>query len=300
MLAAGVIPFAGDDDVALIHGDARRLDEYVPAGSVDLIVTSPPYFGLRDYDGADDREIGREATPEEFVEALLVCTASWARALSPAGSMFVNLGDRYLPNDGLSMVPWRYAIGCVDRLGLHLRAEIVWHKPNAIPDPNPNRVERHHETWLHLTREASGYYARLDAIRTEHRTEQRDFEGRVGPSGENRGRSTRKRDDGRLPGNFRRSAKGRLPGSVWSVPTAAPDAARVRRATGVSHTAMFPEVWPWRLIRAWSPIGGLVVDPFSGSGTTVAVARRLGRRAVGVDCSEVYLGASVARVWGMD
>lgn len=162
--------------VDIVRGDARHLD--LPDASVDLIVTSPPYFGLRSYtDGGEHyaEQIGGEATPKEYVTALLACTREWSRVLKPGGSMFVNLGDKYsqrsatrpsshqdglfpgrpelqkdwkrdraaglarMPtqnviNDeggwvaekSLMGLPWRYALGCMDDLGLILRAEIIW------------------------------------------------------------------------------------------------------------------------------------------------------------------------------
>ena len=152
----------------IIQGDAAHLP--LPDESVDLIVTSPPYFGLRSYtDGGEhyDGQIGSEATPREFLEALQACTREWVRVLKPEGSLFVNLGDKYAGSGGqwegdqrdmssrpgrgrcnsdaggntyglrpksLLGMPWRYALGCIDDLGLTLRAEIVWSKPNGLPN----------------------------------------------------------------------------------------------------------------------------------------------------------------------
>ncbi len=149
----------------VVRGNAACLP--LPDASVDLIVTSPPYFALRSYqDGGEHYEgqVGSEATPQAFIDALLACTAEWKRVLKPSGSMFVNLGDKYagsrmdgssgndtLANsagyitgrqagqgrkasaDGIRAkslmgLPWRYAIGCIDQLDLILRAEIVWSK----------------------------------------------------------------------------------------------------------------------------------------------------------------------------
>jgi SAM-dependent methyltransferase len=146
------------------RGDAGNL--HLPDETVDLIVTSPPYFGLRSYqDGGEHyaEQIGAEATPSEYLDALMACTAEWMRVLKPGGSIFVNLGDKYsgaagpktggrpaglvdghntdrwadvprgraaagTPAKSLFGLPWRYAIRCIDELGLILRAEIVWSK----------------------------------------------------------------------------------------------------------------------------------------------------------------------------
>ena len=162
----------------VIRGDAATLP--LPDASVDLIVTSPPYFGLRSYtDGGEHYagQIGSEATPAEWVAALVACTAEWVRVLKPSGSLFVNLGDSYsaynnnrgpsksfsaaadparghvgkpgLPDHvrakSLYGLPWRYALACIDQLGLILRAEIIWAKPNGLPESVTDRVRRAHE-----------------------------------------------------------------------------------------------------------------------------------------------------------
>jgi DNA modification methylase len=184
----------------VVRGDARRLP--LPDASVDLIITSPPYFGLRSYtDGGEHYggQIGAEASPAEYVAELLDCTREWMRVLKPAGSMFVNLGDKYsgytngqgkgrnvgggerttarvpdgpvsapavygIPNKSLMGLPWRYALACTDQLGLILRAEIIWAKPNGLPESVTDRVRRSHEQLFHFVRQPR-YYAAVDEIR---------------------------------------------------------------------------------------------------------------------------------------
>lgn len=176
----------------------------LPDNSVDLICTSPPYFGQRSYqDGGTHYagQIGSEPTPREFVEALWACTAEWWRVLKPFGSLFVNLGDKYCSDNrgsgtdikrglakyaprgdagflgremarqkSLMGLPWRYANGCIDGSadpegkGWILRAEIIWEKRNGLPESVEDRVRRSHETWFHFTREAH-YYSAIDEIR---------------------------------------------------------------------------------------------------------------------------------------
>lgn len=109
------------------QGDARSIQ--LPDDSVDLIVTSPPYWGLRSYqDGGEhyDAQIGAEATPGEYVDALIDCTAEWMRVLKPEASLWVNLGDKYGPDKSLLGLPWQYALRCRTDLGLILRAEVIW------------------------------------------------------------------------------------------------------------------------------------------------------------------------------
>ncbi len=156
----------------VLQGDAAHLP--LPDASVDLIVTSPPYFGLRSYtDGGEhySGQIGSEATPAEFLAALLACTAEFVRVLKPSGSIFVNLGDKFSdrghgPNRGngtgrgpqsavlpqtrgpmeksLLGLPWRYALGCMDDLGLILRRDIIWSKPNGLPESVTDRCRSSH------------------------------------------------------------------------------------------------------------------------------------------------------------
>lgn len=273
----------------LLQGDARAL----PLGdeSVDLIVTSPPYFGLRDYGTIG--QIGSEPGPLEFIKALIACTREMVRVLKPSGSIFVNLNDKYnsaasgqngtkstglyagrcepgtraagrhdrmsgrgrvhpgVPLKSLMLLPERYRVGCVDELGLTVRAVIVWEKANGLPEPVTDRVRRSHEDWVHLTKQAR-YYGATNEIREPNA-------------------------DG--------SPAGRLPSSVWRV-TSQP--LRVPVELGVSHHAAFPMEWPRRLIMGWCPLGGTVLDPFSGTGTTALVAAMLGRNGIGVELSAEY------------
>ncbi|MEK9724720.1 MAG: site-specific DNA-methyltransferase, partial [Rhodospirillaceae bacterium] len=139
--------------MSLVRGDAVSLP--LADESVDLIVTSPPYFALRSYtDGGEhyDGQIGSEDTPAAFLEALWAVTAECKRVLKPSGSMWVNLGDKY-GDKSLMGLPWRYAIGCIDNLGLILRAEVVWSKPNGLPESVTDRVRRSHEQWFMFTKE---------------------------------------------------------------------------------------------------------------------------------------------------
>jgi site-specific DNA-methyltransferase (cytosine-N4-specific) len=217
-------------------------------------------------------------------------------------------------------LPWRYVIGCIDGLAaprrarrcvLHavmscplccederqqwiLRAEVVWSKPTGLPEHAVDRVRRSHEHWFHLTKEPT-YFSNIDEIREPlgewaERARQRDDAGDGG-----RGKRG-------LPGyeDINRSAwqegnpLGKLPGSVWEV---AIEPLSVPEWVGVDHFAAFPQEWPRRLILGWSPMPGVVLDPFVGTGTTVGVARALGRFGVGVDLSADYLRLARWRVW---
>jgi DNA modification methylase len=368
---------------SLIRGDATSIP--LADDSVDLVVTSPPYFGLRSYtDGGEhyDGQIGSEATPQAFLEALWAWTAECRRVLKPSGSMFVNLGDSYsrgsrttvdgttdkrrqgdsrvppcrdIPAKSLMMLPQRYAIGCIDQLGLILRAEIIWSKPNGLPESVTDRVRRSHEQWFHFTKEPR-YFSAVDEVREAHDGREPHANAQRGPSGMNRGLGTEKGSLGSV--DLARNPLGKLPGSVWTIPT---EPLRVPDHLGVDHFAAFPSEWPRRLILGWSPSGvcvacgegrrpvydreivatrgkanrterdmaadplvagtarqhglgvyghyeltrtgyacacpdttaptrpAVVLDPFSGTGTTAAVAHHLGRHGIGIDLSADYL-----------
>ena len=284
----------------LIRGDATSLP--LADDSVDLIVTSPPYFALRSYtDGGEhyDGQIGSEATPQAFLEALWAVTAECRRVLKPSGSMFVNLGDKYsgsgqrdysnmphsgakdkqlkriagvpdaggIPAKSLMGLPWRYAIGCIDQLDLILRAEIVWAKPNGLPESVTDRVRRSHEQWFHFTK-APRYFSAVDEIREESRPPTSTALRFAEVGGTSGFKSNGDRGDaGR--GNFVPSVLGKLPGSVWTVPT---EPLRVPDHLGVDHFAAFPSEWPRRLILGWSPSG---VCLECGEGRRPVVAKEL-------------------------
>lgn len=332
-----------------LRGDARTLP--LADDSVDLIVTSPPYFGLRSYsDGGEHYggQIGSEPTPSEFLDALIACTAEMVRVLKPSGSIFVNLGDSYysgkgapgrtttdpknagrnarregrspldaaglgIPRKSLVLLPERYRIRCVDDLGLTVRAVIIWQKPNSLPESVQDRVRRSHEDWVHLTL-APHYFSSVDEIREPHQGITRpSYDGRRGllPKAGVPGRSMQSDRAGNNP-------LGKLPGSVWEIPT---QPLTVPEHLGVDHFAAFPMAWPRRIIQGWCPrevcsacgefgrarsassitgyacacpdaaatsTSGVVLDPFSGTGTTALVATMLGRRGIGVDMSADY------------
>ncbi len=314
----------------LLQADAVALP--LADDSVDLVVTSPPYFALRSYrdDGEHyDGQIGSEATPAEFLDALWAVTAECVRVLKPSGSLWVNLGDKYAGSGGhnnagvggtgrgpttytkasgharpksLLGLPWRYAIGCIDDLGLILRAEVVWSKPNGLPESVTDRVRRSHEQWFHFTLEPR-YFSALDEIRDPHKTPggmgwAADGKGKHYSEvdtrkGSNRGTNTISTQGGGMT-TFGGHPLGKLPGSVWSIPS---EPLKVPDELGVDHFAAFPQEWPRRLILGWCPPDGVVLDPFAGTGTVPMVARALGRTGIGVDLSADYLRLARWRVF---
>lgn len=234
--------------VVILRGDAASLP--LADGSVDLIVTSPPYWALRDYrDGSESLkgQIGNEETWQEYLGSLLECTREWVRVLKPEGSIFVVLGDKYSdrghgPNRGrgtgrgpqavslkqtrgpleksLLLLPERYRIACVDELGLIARAVIEWDKPNPMPESVTDRVRRSHEDIVHLAK-SPRYYSAVDEVREPHTMKpQRRPNGRPGDRTPRQGQprqawSTARRDEIGVDGH----PLGKLPGSVWEIAT---------------------------------------------------------------------------------
>jgi DNA modification methylase len=289
----------------VLRGDAADLP--LPDGSVDLLLCSPPYFGLRSYsDGGEvyDGQIGSEETPKAYIAALLNCTREWIRVLKPAGSIFVNLGDKYstytganwgngrsldgyrgqakVPHDGpvnapevygipfksLLGLPWRYALGCVDDLGLTMRAEIIWAKANGMPESATDRVRRSHEQVFHFVKESRGYYAAVDEIREPHQPQSlaRTKRNRFAPDLSQTGvgsPNTLNPADACHP-------LGKLPGSVWEIPSAP---LSVPAHLGVDHYAAYPPELCRRIILGWSPAG---ICTECGEGRRPQVLREIG------------------------
>jgi site-specific DNA-methyltransferase (adenine-specific) len=263
----------------VVRGDAAHLP--LDDETVDLIVTSPPFWKQRSY--RDDGEhypgqIGSEDTPQEYLEALWACTAEWARVLKPSGSIFCDLGDKYAtryssargggraglngddatrrrsgqnrtgsPGKSLLLLPERYRIGCVDRLRLVAREVIEWHKPNPTPGSALDRCQSTHEDVVHLTR-GQRYFAALDEIREPH-TGTAHAQTRQGVTRDsNNGLSHRalRRD----PGTY--NALGKAPGDVWTIQS---QPLVVPAWLGEDHHAAFPMELPRRIILGWSPSG---------------------------------------------
>ena len=280
--------------VQIIRGNALALP--LADDSVDLVVTSPPYFGLRSYqDGGEhySGQIGDEPTPAEFVDALIAATAEMMRVVKPSGSIWVNLGDKYAGGGGtwakaeggdlyarpgqvgtggkswghrpktLMGIPWRYAIRCIDDLGLILRAEVIWSKPNGLPESVTDRVRRSHEQWFHFTLNPR-YYSAVDEIREAHVYPLDAGRARKGYVG----KESAPAQYGNTAGD---ATLGKLPGSVWTIPT---EPLHVPDHLGIDHFAAFPTEFPRRIIQGWSP-RGICVECGEGRRPVMDVDRSL-------------------------
>ncbi|MBI1186877.1 MAG: site-specific DNA-methyltransferase [Alphaproteobacteria bacterium] len=293
--ATQVLDLAAATDEALaagnviVHGDAQRAVAAFPSSFVNTVITSPPYFGQRDYEAPG--QIGREATPDAYIHKLVGIFREVRRTLRDDGTLWLNIGDKYDGGELLGL-PWRVALALVED-GWRLRSDIIWHKPNAMPHSVKTRPTPDHEYVFFLSKNAKYYYD-ADSIREPHTTfsensKMRGGRGHFGKrggtpeTGKNSGNSNL--HDARWDQYFH--PLGRNKRTVWSVALG-----KFRGA----HFAVFPEKLIAPCIQAGSPKGGLVLDPFFGSGTTGLVALNSGRRFIGVELNRDYCDIARSRL----
>ena len=273
----------------VVCGDAVEVLAGFPDDLVDCIVTSPPYYRQRDYSGSG--QIGVETTPAEYVARLAAVFKECLRVTKPSGSIWLVIGDKYVDGEQLGM-PWRVAFALKES-GWRLRSDIVWHKPNAMPSPVKNRPTTDHELIFFFTKSKTYHYD-ADAIREPHVTfsEQSKMRGGRGHFGKRNGTPEQGKNggnsnlhDGRWDQAFH--PKGRNKRTVWSI-----SLSKFREA----HFAVFPESLVETCLLAGCPAGGLVLDPFLGSGTTAVVAKRLERDYLGIDYVSEYCEMAEKRI----
>jgi DNA modification methylase len=304
----------------VIFGDVRKVMAELPADSVDCVISSPPYFLLRDY-GMHD-QIGLEETVEGWVNELQLVMRGVARVLKPTGALWLNVGDSYsrharygAPPKGMLCAPERLLLALADD-GWLVRNKVIWAKPNPMPASVRDRLNTTYEVVYFLVRSPS-YAFDLDAIRVPHRSVGRKRPRSTpnplptarpswaGPlAGSNSG-LTRLKASG-LVGNPR----GRNPGDVWNIGT---------HGFRGAHFATFPEQLVDRPILATCPEAvctgcqkvmrreqicscggtikpGVVLDPFMGSGTVAVAAERLGRDWLGIELNPAYVRLAEERI----
>jgi site-specific DNA-methyltransferase (cytosine-N4-specific) len=322
--------YYSDESVTLHHGDALTVLSSLPDASVNCCVTSPPYFGLRDY--GVEGQLGLEASPAEYVENLRALFAQVRRVLADDGTLWLNLGDSFarnpakgssgtmngrnvprmgypdkskvgssdgyvgrgdrpgsraggMPEKNLLGIPWRVAFALQDD-GWILRNDIIWAKPNGMPESIADRVSTKHEHVFMFVK-SPRYWFDLDPIREPNITADRKGARTSYPAGSASGSigadgvTPHHREGGAgLPLNL----AGRNPGDVWSIPT---------QPFSAAHFAVMPSALAERAIQAGCKPGGTVLDPFSGSGTSGLAAARHGLRYVGIDLNAEYLDLSL-------
>lgn len=275
----------------ILHGDALERVEEIGNKSIQSIITSPPYFKLRNYSKGNTKEIGRESSIENYISNLVLVFRKLKDKLKDDGILFLNLGDTYIKGS-LSGIPWRVALALVED-GWILRSDIIWHKPNAMPSSVKTRPTTDHEYVFMFTKNKDYTYYQ-DAIREPHITfsEQSKMKGGRNHFGKKNGTPELGKNsgnsnlhDGRWDQAFH--PLGRNKRTVWSIPLG-----KYRDA----HFAVFPEKLVEICIKASSKEGDLLCDPFSGAGTTGLVAINLGRKFIGIELVKDYIQLSEQRI----
>ena len=297
-------------------GDCRELLRKMPDESVQCCVTSPPYWGLRDYGHGD--QIGQESTPEAFVQAMVGVFREVRRVLKADGTLWLNLGDTYSnggrgsydhddklpqrenanrPDSGMKpkdllMIPARVAIA-LQADGWYLRQDIIWAKPNPMPESVTDRCTKSHE-YIFLLTKSDRYFYDHEAIKEQAVCGWNDSEFQTGKTAEHQlGRAQKVRPSkakGSFNGKteamadtgqnaFRAVTDTRNKRSVWTVPL---------KPYGGAHFATYPPDLIKPCIMAGTKCGDVVLDPFGGSGTTGQVAIELGRRAILLELNPDY------------
>lgn len=272
--------------LTLLLGDCLHGLRSLPDESVHCCVTSPPYWGLRDYGHAD--QIGRESTVDSYVTKLVEVFHEVRRVLRSDGTCWVNLGDSYGGKKQLAGAPWRVAFA-LQADGWLLRQDIIWHKPNPMPESVSDRCTKAHE-YIFLLAKTAQYYYDATAVR-EPCSEDMQRRAAAGHTRGARGKLDASRGDATsLRGEHARVidvSSGRNRRSVWTV---------AQRPYKGAHFATFPADLIDPCIRAGSPQDGVVLDPFAGSGTTLALAKMLGRSAIGCEINPQYADLIKERV----
>jgi hypothetical protein len=288
----------------------------MPNDFLDCVISSPPYWQLRDY--GYDGQWGLEPTFQQYLEHLWEMMDEIYRVLKPSGTCWINLGDTYnnsgwagdkkdkyndqpivatgtkagrggqkgFPDKCLILIPHRFAIGCIDR-GWIVRNDIIWAKRNGMPEPVNDRFTKKHE-YIFLMAKSRKYYFNLDSIRDKHIWEN---------DKRNDGKRHEYKDDAKSHSDDKVGAKGvsfnpkgKNPGSVsdfWDVKT---------KPSSVKHYASYNVDLITKPILAGCPEGGLIYDPFMGSGTTAIHAIMNNRNFIGSEMSTEYLQIANKRI----
>jgi site-specific DNA-methyltransferase (adenine-specific) len=263
-------------------GDAIEVSKQIPDACVDTIVTSPPYYQQRDYGSKD--QIGQEISPASYVERMAELFTELKRVVKPTGSAWIVIGDKYVDGELLGM-PWRVCLALKDT-GWVLRSDCIWHKPNAMPSSVKTRPTTDHEYIFFFSHSKNKYFYDADAIREPHVTfsENSKMKGGRGHFGKRGGTPEKGKNGG--DNNLHDSRwdqafhpKGRNKRTVWSI-----SLSKFRDA----HFAVYPESLVQTCLNASCPANGVVLDPFSGAGTTALAAKKSGRQFIAIDCVEQY------------
>lgn len=301
--------------IRIIEGDCREVLATLPDASVHCCVTSPPYFGLRDY--GVDGQMGLEATPEAFIAGMVVVFREVRRVLRDDGTLWLNIGDSYatgskwggstggkaakgihglggggrtktnpgIPDKNLIGIPWMLAFA-LRADGWYLRQDIIWSKPNPMPESVQDRCTKAHE-YLFLLSKGPRYYYDTAAI-AEKATGEAPGNTKATKGGRAYGEGAAEhRTAANLHNIGARETRNKR--SVWEVAT---------QPFKEAHFATFPPALVEPCILAGSPARGTVLDPFFGAGTTGLVADRLQRDCIGIELNQAYAEIARTRIAG--
>jgi len=271
----------------VLHGDCFEVLQSMDAASVHCVVTSPPYWMARDY-GCGDTEVGREKDPVVYVATLIAVFSEIHRVLRDDGTCWVNMGDR-MHGGSLQCLPWTFA-DTMRESGWFLKMGAPWIKRSPMPESTTSRPSNGCEYFFMFTKKESGYFYDADAVRLPvcETTLARDKYSRI-TSGKDGPYAVR--HDHETPSN----PKGRNRRNTdWWLESLGFVAAN--NSYRGAHFAVMPEGLIEPAISAGCPVGGIVLDPFAGSGTTLAVAKKLGRDGIGIELNEEYAKLAEARV----
>lgn len=311
-------PYYEQDNITLFHGDCREVLRQLPDESVDCCVTSPPYFGLRDY--GVEGQIGLEQTPDTYVAELVAVFREVRRVLKDDGVCWINLGDSYASQGGerkygssdggtgrgpatdrigcaglkpkdLIGIPWQVAFA-LRADGWYLRQDIIWAKPNPMPESVTDRCTKAHE-YIFLLSKNERYWYDAEAIKEPQK------ESSIKRAAYRLGGFAKADDAGEHvsyvnnPNTVEATRLRALNGegankrSVWTVPT---------HSFPSAHFATFPPKLIEPCIKAGCRAGGTVLDPFNGAGTTGLVAMNLNCKYIGIELNRDYLDMSASRL----
>ncbi len=296
----------------IIVGDVRTSLRQLEECSVQTCITSPPYWGLRDY--GNDGQIGLEQTPDEYVAQMVAVFREVWRVLRDDGTVWLNIGDSYasardskavpdslrngegtavgkaanqnpanlksagLKHKDLVGIPWRVAFA-LQADGWYLRQDIIWHKPNPMPESVTDRCTKSHEYVFLLTKSAQYFYDN-EAIKEPVK---QDWGTRDRTNGKYHNEGS-----GLTPhSGLTKSYETRNKRSVWSITT---------KPFKGAHFAVMPENLVVPCILAGTKVGDTVLDPFTGSGTTAVIALQHGRKFIGVELNPEYIKIAEKRI----
>ena len=267
--------------IRILQGNCMETLKTLESESINTCVTSPPYWGLRDYNG-EKEQLGLEATPQEFVDNLVAVFREVKRVLRDDGTVWLNLGDSYKKSN-LVGIPWRVALALQED-GWYLRQDIIWSKPNPMPESIKNRCTKAHE-YIFLFSKNAKYYYDNEAIKEDAKFPGGPISAHAIRKGVGDPKMQTRGGLHKIGANAKRNKR-----SVWTITT---------KPFKEAHFATFPKDLIEPCVLAGCPEGGTVLDPFGGSGTTAQVANDNQRDSILCELSAEYIEIAKKRLHGM-